>query len=95
MSITCKTLKMGENLIDTVNQRLGGWPIFQDYALKSNCTVFTIDTTKVRSLYITKLDSVQRIVSGKFQFRAYNNCGDILIFDGGRFELNFNFSLNS
>lgn len=89
MSLTCKKLKLGDNQIDTANQKQGGWSVFEDYSFKNSCTTFTVDTTKVRTLLITRLDSINRIVSGTFEFTAYNKCGNILRFRQGRFDTNF------
>ena len=89
MSLTCKNLLIGSNLIDTIDQRLGGWSIFEDNSLKNNCQEFTLDTSKVRSIFITKFDIVNKIVAGKFEFTAFNNCGDTFRFTNGRFDTKY------
>jgi hypothetical protein len=51
------------------------------------CGVFRIDTLKTKRLIITKLDTVGvGIISGTFEFTAFNTCGDTLHFTKGRFD---------
>lgn len=48
---------------------------------------FRLDTTKTRRLTITKLDTIGiGILSGTFEFTAFNTCGDTLRFTQGRFD---------
>jgi hypothetical protein len=56
---------------------------------KNNCELSYLDTTKTRILVITKLDKINRIISGFFEFTAVNNCKDTLRFTQGRFDSKF------
>ena len=62
---------------------------YKDYSFQGNCLSFIIDTTISRNLVITKLDKVNGIISGTFEFTAYNECGDTLKFTKGRFDTRF------
>lgn len=56
-------------------------------AFKNPCNGFRIDTLKTKRLTITKLDTVGvGIISGTFEFTAFNVCGDTLRFTKGRFD---------
>jgi hypothetical protein len=80
--------KKGDNLI-WYDPRPDG-RVFTSYdtiAFARNCGKFTLDTTKTRRLTITKLDTIGiGILSGTFEFTAYNTCGDTLRFTQGRFD---------
>ena len=94
MSLTVKKLTLGDNVIDTIRKVGGGWSLFQDYTVKdiNKCSVFEIDTMNERRLTITRLDTNTtrlNVVSGTFEFTAYNKCGDILKFTKGRFDTTF------
>jgi hypothetical protein len=64
--------------------------IFKSYdttMFEGNCGQFRLDTLRPRRLTITKLDtSGIDIISGTFEFTAYNPCGDTLRFTKGRFD---------
>jgi hypothetical protein len=71
------------------------YTLLSDYAFinydtavfKNPCNGFRIDTLKTKRLTITKLDTVGvGIVSGTFEFTAFNTCGDTLRFTKGRFD---------
>jgi hypothetical protein len=54
---------------------------------KNPCNGFRIDTLKTKRITITKLDTVGvGIISGTFEFTAFNTCGDTLRFTQGRFD---------
>ena len=58
-----------------------------DTIYKNPCAGFRIDTLKTKRLTITKLDTVGvGIISGTFEFTAFNVCGDTLRFTKGRFD---------
>lgn len=64
--------------------------IFTSYdtiSFARGCGQFRLDTLKTRRLTITKLDTTGvSILSGTFEFTAFNNCGDTLHFTQGRFD---------
>ena len=91
MLLSVKKLKIGNNLIDTINTSLSANPIFRDYLVSdiNRCSAFDIDINKVRILTIRRLDTSLNIISGTFEFTAFNPCGDTLRFTKGRFDTNF------
>lgn len=64
--------------------------IFTSYdtiSFARGCGQFRLDTLKTRRLTITKLDTIGvGIISGTFEFTAFNTCGDTLRFTQGRFD---------
>ncbi len=60
--------------------------IFVDYSqINVDCKAYELDTLQTHKLEILKLDKVNRIVSGTFEFTAFNQC-DTLIVTNGRFD---------
>lgn len=57
--------------------------------LPTNCTYFTDTLNNTGHLYITKFDTINRIISGTFDMiLAKDSCGDINITDG-RFDIRY------
>ena len=57
-----------------------------------SCTITPFDTSIFRSgkLVITKLDKLNQIISGTFDFILFNgNCGDTLKITNGRFDMKY------
>ena len=54
-----------------------------------NCATFIIDSTSNNYINITKLDTINNIVSGAFGFRAINKCKDTVKVTSGRFDVHF------
>jgi hypothetical protein len=80
--------KKGDNKI-WYNPSPGGniFLSFDTTAFARGCGQFRLDTLKTRRLTITKLDTVGvGIISGTFEFTAFNSCGDTLRFTQGRFD---------
>ncbi len=60
--------------------------IFVDYSqINVDCKAYELDTLQTHKLEILKLDKVNRIVSGTFEFTAINEC-DTLRITEGRFD---------
>jgi hypothetical protein len=49
--------------------------------------LFMMDTNSEHSINFTKIDTVQNIIAGTFQFNAYSAKGDTLKIRDGRFDL--------
>ena len=77
MNVWCPIL--GENTI-TFSKRS-----FIDF---NNCGEYYLDTLSPRIMNITRLDSINKIASGNFEFTAINNeCQDTIQITEGRFDV--------
>lgn len=75
------------NIIDSliINFSTGGWPIYSNYQIYQ-------DQTSPRFLQISKLDTINKIISGTFAFTLYSMTGvpntlDSVVITDGRFDL--------
>ena len=87
LGIFSYSTKIGNNLLVTHNTMS-----FYDLSDSNKCngSIYLLDTTKTRTLVITKLDKEKRIISGTFEFTATNDkCNDTLKFTKGRFDTIF------
>ena len=71
--------ELGENKISYSNG------IYWDY---ENCQRYYLDTLSPHILFITKLDTINNIASGTFEFTVINeDCSDTLRISEGRFDV--------
>ncbi len=54
-----------------------------------NCKKLSIDTSAFSRFFIIKLDSVLKIIEGKFEFQAQNDCNKKVIISDGYFKLTY------
>ncbi len=79
--------KKGDNEIWYTSSSGNIFVSYDTVAYKNPCGGFRLDTLKTRRLTITKLDTIGvGIISGTFEFTAFNTCGDTLRFTKGRFD---------
>ena len=79
--------KKGDNEIWYTSASGNTFVSYDTTAFKNPCGGFRLDTLKTRRLTITKLDTIGvGIISGTFEFTAYNICGNTLRFTQGRFD---------
>jgi hypothetical protein len=72
--------KIGENEITPTSG------VFIDFI---NCGYYQVDTLNPHVLFLTRLDSLNYIASGTFEFTAINDdCNDTLRITEGRFDVN-------
>jgi hypothetical protein len=86
LQISCETPKIGINIIRIYPVSVGSM-YFVDYSKSQGCGNYIIDSTKTRNILLTKIDTTGvGILSGTFEFTAFNACGDTLRFTKGRFD---------
>ena len=87
LEISCNDPKIGSNSIHIYPKSAGVREYFLDYTKVQGCGGYIIDTTKSRIIVLTKIDtSGVGILSGTFEFTAFNSCNDTLRFTKGRFD---------
>lgn len=87
LKIDCDNPKVGSNLIFIYPASSGPKDYFLDYTKAKGCESYVIDSTKKRNIILTKIDTTGvGILSGTFEFTAFNACGDTLRFTQGRFD---------
>lgn len=59
---------------------------YSDLSSNSNPKVYTVQTGSEGLLTITRLDTVERIMSGRFHFTATDGAGDTVRITDGRFD---------
>ena len=84
LTINVFNAKIGDNNIVTRNIES-----FYNSNKGNGCAEFYLDTTKIRTMTITKLDKANKIISGAFELTAINKCKDTLIITKGRFDTTF------
>ena len=81
-------LSMGENKLfinDDIQTR------FSNLNNSVQCVRFKLDTLKAYSFYISKIDSINYYLSGKFHFTGKNECGEEVLITEGEFNLPYRF----
>ena len=87
LDISCDNPKIGINTIFIYPSSSGAVDYFLDYSKTGNCISYFIDTTKIHRITLTKIETTGvGILSGTFEFTAFNTCGDTLRFTQGRFD---------
>ena len=84
MNIYVQNASLGRNTIIRFNAES-----FYNSNNGNNCFRYYLDTIKPRILDITKLDKEKKIISGTFEFTAFNNCKDTINITKGRFDTYF------
>ena len=86
LTLVAEDVKLGHN---TMMQRSKA--CYTDY--QNGCfngRDYLLDTTYIRNLNITKIDTVKQIIAGTFEFRAISPvCKDTLYFTQGRFDTHY------
>ena len=78
---------IGENNSYVLNSN--SVPKGEYYIENQNCFYFT-SSNYTGSLMITKIDNINFIISGKFEFKSISeNCADIINITNGRFDLQY------
>ena len=78
---------IAENNIYVLNSN--SVPKGEYYIENQNCFYFT-SSNYTGSLMITKIDNINFIISGKFEFKSISeNCADIINITNGRFDLQY------
>ncbi|WP_017256998.1 DUF6252 family protein [Pedobacter arcticus] len=82
--ILIKNLKLGENSINGITIS----PEFNDYG---NNNYFKTNSSSTGMVNITKIDTVRKIISGTFSFKAENedDPNDIITVTDGRFDITY------
>ena len=57
----------------------------------SNCNIFSIDTLSTYSFNITKIDTLKYFLTGRFNFKGRNVCGEEVLITDGEFNLPYRF----
>ncbi|MBK7344920.1 MAG: hypothetical protein IPJ06_18580 [Saprospiraceae bacterium] len=65
--------------------------VYSDLNNKSGCFSYFIDTSFTRTVSIIKVDSLDYIISGTFEFTAVNQCFDTVKITDGYFDLKYRF----
>ena len=64
---------------------------FSDGNKLANCKIFIIDSLAFQSLQISKIDTINRYLTGTFYFTGKNECGDEVQITDGEFNLHYRF----
>jgi hypothetical protein len=81
MSFNLKMIKIGSNNIEYFDE------VFRDLRNNSGCKFYELDTLQSHKVIITKLDTIEKIIQGTFEFKVVNECGHTLNITDGTFDL--------
>ncbi len=63
--------------------------VFGNITNNSDCIRYDLDTITISYLYTNKINSIEKVVEGSFEFDAINNCQDTVRITDGYFKLTY------